>query len=245
MKIKLLATLLIFYFQFGFSQTEKTITGKVLCNNYAIPKVEVINANSKIITVSDVDGNFSITAKNSDVLVFISKNHLLKKLSLNPTLFTNGELIVELTLTAEELNEVIITNMPTIHLSSDTNYEQKKLDEYALEKANSSLKVIGVHTGTIENGANFMRIGGMLLGLFAKEKEPAKKELPKIKFKDLVTTTCDQNYFLKTLQLQPDEIGLFLEFCDADPKSKIITETNNALSIMDFLLEKNIAFKKL
>ncbi|WP_369765786.1 hypothetical protein [Flavobacterium sp. WC2429] len=242
MKVKLLSTLILFTSQFSFSQT---IKGKVVFNNYAVPKVEVINANSKIITVSDPNGEFSIVAKTNDVLVFISKEHQLKKLTTNPKLFTNGELIIDLLLKAEELNEVVITNIPSIHLCSDANYEQKKLDEYALEKATSSIKVIGVNTGTIENEANFMRIGGMLFGLLAKEKEPQKKEVPKIKFKDLVNTTCDQNYFLETLKLKPDEIELFLQFCEADPKSKTIAETNNALSVMDFLFTKNIEFKKL
>jgi hypothetical protein len=41
MKVKLLSALILFTSQFSFSQT---IKGKVVFNNYAIPKVEVINA---------------------------------------------------------------------------------------------------------------------------------------------------------------------------------------------------------
>jgi hypothetical protein len=37
-----------------------------------------------------------------------------KKITINPKLFTNDELVVELILKAEELNEVVITNMPNI-----------------------------------------------------------------------------------------------------------------------------------
>jgi hypothetical protein len=59
MKVKLLSALILFTSKFSFSQT---IKGKVVFNNYAIPKVEVINASTKH-TVSDANGEFSIIAK--------------------------------------------------------------------------------------------------------------------------------------------------------------------------------------
>ena len=84
----------------------------------------------------------------------------------------------------------------------------------------------------------------MILSLFIKEKEK-KKEVPEIKFKTLVNSSLNQDFFQKTLLLKPEETGLFLEFCDADPKSKTVLENANALSLMDFLFEKNVEFKKL
>jgi hypothetical protein len=57
MKVKLLCALILFTSQFSFSQT---IKGKVVFNNYAIPKVEVINSRVKTLAVSDANGEFSI-----------------------------------------------------------------------------------------------------------------------------------------------------------------------------------------
>ncbi|SEA62955.1 hypothetical protein SAMN05443667_106174 [Flavobacterium gillisiae] len=242
MKVKLLSTLILFTSQVSFSQT---IKGKVLCNNYVIPKVEVINANTKALTVTDANGESSIIAKTNDALVFVSKEHQVKKLILNPKLFTNDELDVELILKAEELNEVLITNMPSIKISKDEKWEQDKLDQYTLEKNAGATKVNGVYTGTIENGMDLMRIGGMIVSLFVKEKEEVKKALPEIEFSTIAKNSYDQKFYLETLKLQADEIELFLQFCEADPKSKIVAANNNTLSTMDFLFEKNIAFKKL
>lgn len=241
MKTKLLSTLILFTSQISFSQT---IKGKVVFNNFTIPKIEVINVNSKTLTVSDANGNFSITAKMNDTLVFIAKNYELKKITINPLIINDKNLIIELVLKVEELKEIIITKIPSIKLSSDSKYEQEKLDQYALEKAAYAPKVIGVNMGTIENGIDFIRIGGMIGKLFKKEKESVKKEKKIVPFKDLAKTSCKQNYFLETLKLKPDEIELFLEFCDADSKSKTTAESNNILITMDFLLEKSIAFKK-
>lgn len=242
MKIKLLSTFVLFSSQISFSQT---INGKIVFNNYTIPNVEIINSNSRTLCISDANGNFSITAKMNDTLLFIAKNYELKKIIVNPFITNDKNLIIELTLKAEELKEVVITKIPSIKLSSGSKYEVDKLDEYGLEKSAYTPKVIGVNMGTIENGIDFIRIGGMIGGLFKKEKEPVKKERPTIPFKDLAKTSCDQNYFLETLKLKPDEIELFLEFCDADPNSKNIAESNNILVTMDFLFKKNLQFKKL
>ena len=80
MKVKLLSTLLFLTAQISFSQT---IKGKIVFNNYAIPNAEVINASSKTLTVSDTNGNFSIAVKANDTLVFVSKEHELKKITVS------------------------------------------------------------------------------------------------------------------------------------------------------------------
>lgn len=85
----------------------------------------------------------------------------------------------------------------------------------------------------------------MILKLFKKEKEKALENKPKIEFKQLAKSSCDQKFYIETLQLKPEEIPLFLQFCDADPKSKTLIENSNVLSMMNFLLSKNIEFKKL
>lgn len=241
MKEKLLSTLFFFTSPFIFSQT---IKGKIVFNNYAIPNVEIINSNSRTLTVSDAKGNFSIDAKTNDILVFIAKNYELKKITVNPLIINDTNLSIELVLKAEELKEVVITKIPSIKLSSSSKYEVNRLDKYGLEKSAYAPKVIGVNMGTIENGMDLKRIGGMIGGLFKKEKEPIKKEKSILPFKDLAKKSCSESYFLETLKLKPEEIELFLEFCDADVKSKTIAASKNVLSTMDFLLEKSIAFRK-
>jgi len=124
-------------------------------------------------------------------------------------------------------------------------FNQEYADQSKLEKEAINQKPIGVYDGTLVNSADLMRIGKMILKLFVKEKEMTKNKIPEIKFKELATATCTQDYFNKTLQLKPEEVSLFLEFCDADPKSKTILENTNPLSLMDFLFAKNIEFKKL
>jgi hypothetical protein len=242
MKVKLLLFLLLSISQYSFSQT---IKGKVIFNNYVVPNVEVINTNSKILTVTNSNGVFSIAVKANDILVFVSKEHQLKKITITPETINTKEVVIELILKAEELNEVVITKMPSIKWKTDTKWEQDKLDQYAVEKASNATPVTGVYMGGIENGMDFKRIGGMIVDLFRKEKEPAMESVPQIEFKALAENTFDQKFYIEKLKLNPEQIPLFLEFCDADSQSKIIAQSKNDLALMDFLFAKNTEFKKL
>jgi len=239
------AFLLLFVLQSGFSQTEKLIHGKVLHEQFPVEKVDVVNFSSKKVKVTNAAGEFSIMVKSGDELIFISKDHDIKKIVLDEKTIYKNKLLISLILKPEELKEVVVQNTPSIKLSKDAKWEQAKLDQYTLEKNASKLKNPGVYDGTIENGMDIKRIGGMILKLFIKEKEVVKKSPPQIEFKQLARSSCDEKFYLQTLKLKPEEISLFLQFCDADPKSKTLLENSNILSMMDFLSTKNIEFKKL
>jgi len=242
MKANSILPILFFVSQFGFSQIEKPIKGKVLCNDYPVQGVEVLNLVSDKTTITNSNGEFSILAKAEDMLVFISEKHEYKRLFLEQEDIKKTNLIILLTRKPEQLEEVVIYRPTLGHINY---FSQEAADEINLGKAANRPKPLGVYDGTLVNSPDLMRIGGMILGLFVKKRENNKEIVPKIEFKELASATCTQDYFNKTLQLKPEEISLFLEFCDADPKSKIILENANPLILMDFLFAKNVEFKKL
>ena len=246
MKIKLLYVCFLFLCQYSFSQIEKPIKGKILCDNFLLEKVDVINKTSKIGTTSNEKGEFTIQAKANDSLYFYAKEFHLKKTKLSSDQIDQNNLVIFMLRKPEELEEVVIKTVAssTFTLRGDKKYEQGKADEMTLEEAANRPKT-KVYDGTIENGADFNRIGEMIFGLFIKEKEPAKKAAPKIEFIALAKNTCDQKFYLETLKLKPEEINLFLQFCDTDPKSKELIKNHNVLSMMDFLSAKNIEFQKI
>jgi hypothetical protein len=244
MKVKLLFALSLLVCQLSFSQTEKSLKGKVSFDNNLLQNIDVINKTSKTSTTTNTKGEFIITAKANDSLFFYTKEYYMQRLKLSSDQIDQNNLLVHMFKKPEELEEVVVTKMKSIKLSKDKGYEQKKLDEIALNKAARKLKT-GVYDGTIENGADLMRIGGMILGLFIKDKEPSKEKAPDIEFAVLAKKTCDSKFYLERLKLKTEEIELFLQFCDVDPKSKIVVKDNNVLSMMDFLTAKNTEFKNL
>jgi hypothetical protein len=245
MKVKLLSTLLVFACQLGFSQTEKKLKGTVSSDNSLMQGVEVINITVKTSVTTDAKGEFLIAAKVNDSLLFFSKEYHFNKLKLTQEIIDKGNLGVLLLKKPEELQEIIIKYTQKVDLKLLKKYEKIKRDEITAERFENRLKTPGIYDGIIDKGLNIARIGKQIFGIFAKEKEPAKKTPSIIKFKELARTSCDQQFYIQSLKLKPEQIALFLEFCDADPKSKTIAETNNVLSVMDFLFAKNAEFKKL
>ena len=238
-------SLLFFVFQSGFSQREKLITGKVLHGQFPLEKVDVINKTTQKSTSTDIKGDFVLSAKTNDSIIFYRKEYYLKEILLSLNDIATNNISISMVKKPEELEEIIIRQTANIDFKLDIKWEQVKRDEITAERTENRLKTPGVYDGVIDKGLNLVRIGETILDLFKKEKEKVKKSLPKIEFIALAKSSCDPQFYIETLKLKPDEIPLFLQFCDADPKSKTLIENHNILSMMDFLSTKNIEFKKL
>jgi hypothetical protein len=243
MKVKLLLTLSLIVSQFSYSQTEKYLKGVVSSDNFLLYNVDVINKTSKEVTKTNENGEFLIAVAANDSLFFYSKNFNLKKLKVSPKQIEVNNLQVVMFKKAEELDEVIVEKKQNLKLSKDKKYEQSKRDQYNTEKFDNREGFQAMREGTFVNGLNFVTIGKKLLDLFSNEKEP-EKDAPEIEFSILAKRTCDQKFYLEKLKLKPEEIDLFLQFCNEDPKARKVTNENNELSMMDFLISKNIEFQK-
>jgi len=245
MNVKLLLALFLFVHQFGFSQTEKLLKGVVSSENFLLYNVDVINKTSQKSSKTNDQGEFTIEVKANDSLLFYSKDYYLKRLKVSPKQIELSNLEVEMLKKAEELEEVVVEKVHNIELRKDKAYEKGKRDEIDVKNSVEYIKKRTVYEGTIDNGMNLIGVAKKLVGLFIKEKEPEKESPPEIEFAELAKNTCDQKFYHQTLKLKPEEIDLFLQFCDADPKSKALIKNQNVLSMMDFLTVKNKEFKKL
>jgi hypothetical protein len=243
MKVKLLTTISFLTYQLSISQTEKLIHGKVLSNNYPLKKVEVINKTAKTSTTTDYLGDFSILVKAKDSLLFFSKDYFFTRLKITSEDIAKNNLIINMVIKAEELNEVIVTSVKL----NPFKISQQDLDDIKLTKDALSLqKYTGVNNGTITNGADFGRMGTGLISIFKKDKgKELKIKTEQTVFRKLVAASIPSTFFTKDLKLPPEDVELFLNFCDADPRSKNLLENNNILTTMDFLYSKNELFKQI
>jgi hypothetical protein len=99
--------------------------------------------------------------------------------------------------------------------------------------------------GTIENGMNFVRIYKDVLKALRKNNPERTDFTSEISFTELVMKKVSYSFFTNTLNLNDDEIGLFLIFCENDSKSKIVMKPGNEFQVMDFLITKNKEFKRI
>jgi hypothetical protein len=148
---------------------------------------------------------------------------------------------INLTHKPKELEEVVvISKIAFPHIG----FNQEYADNSKIENEAKNPNPIGVYDGRITNCADLKRIARILISLLVKPKEN-KLKIPEVEFKKIIPATFNPDFFDKTLKIKPSEIALFLEFCDADLKSKTVLENSNPLKLLDFLLAKNIELKKL
>lgn len=231
MKIKLPIFFLFLVSQFVFSQAERLFQGKIQCDDFLLQDVEVLNLASKRTTITDSNGKFSILAKANDSLMFVSKNYEYKKIVLTKEDLKNNNLIISLNRKAEQLEEVVVISIKKF---PKIKFDKNIANQLNLEKEAMNPKPIGVYDGTIVNGF------GVKINL-----PSGKKKIEPIEFKDVMKKNYTDSFYIESLKLKPEEIGLFIEFCDVDPKSKTVIVNTNPLKLMDFLMSKNIEFKKM
>jgi len=239
MKVKLLTTISFLTYQLSISQTEKLLYGKVISNNYPLNKVEVINKTAKTSTRTNELGEFSILAKEQDSLLFFSKDYLFTRLKLTVKDLEKSYLIVEMTQKAEELENVVVSRsvFKKTEIKKIAN-DREEINKIKIRKQFDDVtNKVTVYDGKIKNAIN------IIYPIFDKPKK--KIEPREDHFKKLAIASCPPDFFIKNLNIKPEEKEIFLNFCNADPKSKTLLEKSNDLELIDFLYAKNEEFKKL
>jgi hypothetical protein len=238
----LLFILLVFNEHFGFAQSEKQLQAKVLYGKTALSGIDIVNLNSRKSTTTNKEGEFSIEGKVKDTLFIISKEYADRRIALTQELFEPENLIFYLEQKPIALEDVEILKKSSLKIE----VKQSDIDAIKLAKQANALKVVNVYDGSIENGIDFMRMGKGLRNLFKnKDKEKSKNTLPPIPFKEYLALHFDTAFYTQKLKVKPEEIDLFIAYCEVDPRAKSLAERQDILEMADFLFEKNDLFKKL
>lgn len=222
----------------GFSQS--TFSGIVTSENIPLNNVEIINLTQKKAIKTNENGEFQIQVAVNDIITFYLKdytqfNEKIKKEHLN---IYNKIVLVKRPI---ELGEITIAKAPKIVLKND--YESLKIAK--IEKEQLNAKVVGVYTGEIPNGVDFIAVGNKivnLIGKIFKKDEIAREKVSKVSFKQYVEVNFEHHYLLEKLVLKENEYELFLTFCEEDKQAVTIVKKNK-LEILDFLMQRRKAFK--
>ncbi|MBW1657248.1 hypothetical protein [Flavobacterium quisquiliarum] len=236
MKVKLLTTISFFTYQLSISQTEKLLHGKVISNNIPLNKVEVINKTAKTSTTTNTLGEFSILVKAKDSLLFFTKDYFFTRIKVTSENIQTNNLVVKMIPKPEELEEVII---PAEIKFDPLPPDPETVAEIDRDKRAKDLKhyIPQYNDGSITNG--------MQTSFKFSLGKSREKDEPESAFKKLIRKTCSKDFFTKNLKIAAEQKELFIDFCDADPKSKSITANPNILTTIEFLTAKNEEFKKL
>lgn len=243
MKAKTIIIALCLFCQFCFGQTltRKPLHGMVVNDSVNIQSGYVLNVNSNSRTFINSQGFFNILAKTNDTLLLSSLGLKSKKIVLAEKDFAVSLLVIKLNTFINPLQEVVVTrnvikpNLGNIQRIIDTEYfddKQSSLDNPLMPSE-------------IKYGMDIDRIGKMIWKSFFKENLGKENDAYYGDFTEIVPKRIHQFFFTNTLKLKEDEIGLFLIYCENDPKAKALLKPESEFELIEFLVIKSEAFKRI
>ncbi|KAB1156716.1 peptidase associated/transthyretin-like domain-containing protein [Flavobacterium luteum] len=240
-KIGILAFFLFGQICLGQIGTRKLIHGQVVNDSINVENVVVFNANSKTGTVTSNQGYFSIYVMQSDTLVFSGLQFKSKKIIYSE--IKGSEIKVKLEAFSYQLSEVVVFKEKKTKpiASSQAIIDKKYFDDEKSSPKNKAMIPVNV----LENPMDFVRIYKDVFKILKINTPKILDFTTKTDFTELVMKKIDYSFFNNTLKLKDDEIKLFLVYCENDPKSSVLLKSNTKFELMDFLIEKNIEFKKI
>jgi len=239
-KISILVLFLLSQICFGQIGARKLVRGQVVNDSIKVENVVVFNINSKTGTVTSSQGFFKIDVKDNDTLVFSGLQFKSKKVVYSEI---KGTLKIKLETFFYQLSEVIISKENNIKpiQASQAIVDQKFFDDEKSSPKNRSM----MQAGGIENPMDFVRMYKDVVKIINKDSAKKPNKITQTDFTEVAMRKIPYTFFNNTLKLADDEIKLFLVFCENDAKATAIQKSNSDFEIMNFLIEKNIEFKKI
>lgn len=231
--------------QFCFSQmlTRKTLHGKIVNESSSIESGLVFNINSHSGDLVDNKGLFSILAKVNDTLLVTSLGYKSEKIVIKQTDFSSSFFTIKLHAVANELLSVVVYAKHVPH--TEFGSTQKIVDTQYYDDAQSSPNNITMMpSGTGDpNAMDVIRVYNKIFKHLFKSNPEKSDFVSDVTFTSVAMHSVSYSFFTDKLKIKDDQIGLFLLYCENDPKSKTLLDPNQQFEIMDFLINKYDAYK--
>jgi hypothetical protein len=201
-----LLILFLFFAQFLSAQTglEKWVKGQITAEDIPLEGINIINTSSKINSISDQYGNFSIVAKEGDVLSFSATNYESLRKIINKQEFKLGSIVVNMTATSVELKEVIVNGNSEISAENLGIIPRGQIKLTPTERK--------VYTATSTSTDALLNYFSGRTKMLKKEVELEKKEVLMAKLEYLF----EDKYYIETLKIPEELIKGFQYYCVED-----------------------------
>ncbi|WP_417942411.1 carboxypeptidase-like regulatory domain-containing protein [Flavobacterium sp. RS13.1] len=209
--------ILFFIVQISFGQTpvNKEIQGQIFEQSTPVDGVNIINNNTQVTAVSDVNGMFSIMVKEGDVLVFSSVNlEPLKRRISNEDLEANS-LRIKISAKEIELKEVVVNE--NAHITA----ENLGIIPHGQKKYTPAERKMYTATSTSVD-----KILNAISGRTAMLKKEVKIEKKEALFRKL-EYLFEENYYTDRLKIPLEYIKGFQLYCVDSPEFAVSLDTKN------------------
>ncbi|ESU29426.1 hypothetical protein FLJC2902T_08280 [Flavobacterium limnosediminis JC2902] len=261
MKTKVLLFLLLFSITVNAQHTNRVLLrGTVVSDSVDVDNIIIKNTTSNKITVTDVKGNFSLFVKERDTLVFSSISFESSILIISKLHLEDKTVKIRLAVKINALEELVVRPYAlTGNLETDSKSikaEVVSLDTRKVDfsnplpkynKVDNSLAQITPGSGNSFQGIDFVAVGKMAKEAIFKPK-PKKEHIEYVSekiFSDAVKEKFDPQFFTETLHVKPEEVDLFLAYCDETPsENRALLNPKKEFELIEYLLKKSEEYHK-
>lgn len=219
--------ILFFIVQICFGQRSgaKEIQGQIFEQSTPVDRVNIINNNTQVTAVSDVNGMFSIVAKEGDILVFSSVNLEPLKRRINAEDLEANSLRIKMSAKEIELKEVVVNE--NAHITA----ENLGIIPHGQKKYTPAERKVYTATSTSVD-----KILNSISGRTAMLKKEVKIEKKEALFRKL-EYLFEENYYTDRLKIPSEHIKGFQLYCVDNPEFAVSLDTKNKTMSM-FLITR-------
>jgi hypothetical protein len=212
-----LYSILLFIVQISFGQTigSKEIQGQIFEKSTSVDGVNIINNNTQVTAISDVNGLFSIVVNDGDVLVFSSVNLEPLKRRITVEDLASNSLLIKMSAKEIELKEVIVNE--NAHITA----ENLGIIPQGQKKYTPAERKVYTATSTSVD-----KILNAISGRTSMLKKEVKVEQKESLFRKL-EYLFEEAYYTDRLKIPSEYIKGFQLFCVDNPEFAVSLSTKN------------------
>lgn len=236
------------------------VDGRIMANDNDVENVTIFNTSSNLGTITDADGQFTISLAVNDVLEISALQFEKIKITITEETIASKKLTIFLVEHINRLNEVLI--LP-YGLSGNMNVDLESVktfnpdldaiyfgvnnidayefpDDHLAEVTNQTL----LETHRLQYGLNF----GAIFGLLTKEVFKGNKE----QNQGLYPNTSDVNknlidtyshaYISGTFNIPEDRVNEFIAYVENEDMDYSLFEDGNEMQLLEYLVDKSKEF---
>lgn len=231
---------------FIYSQQRKSISGYIIIDAQVhLPRenIQVKNINSAQSAYSNAQGQFSIFAREGDLLEFLGKDLQERRFLLNKEFLQGKALNIHLNLKNSNSDRIDTVTVYAYRISG----QLKKDVEHALSRARSNAKESGIKKSNVA-GPSQIGVGIVdLLNLMNGKKERNDRLERYTREQNLVEQIKEfygEDFFIKKLKIAHENIEDFIKFtADRLPLAQL-HENKKFFELQELLKEQNKSYKK-
>ena len=239
----LFTILLLFFIQ---SLIAQTLRAKVYDATTTVKGIKIYNKTQNRITATDDEGNFSLTAKVGDSIVFESLFHHPKAIAVSSHHFGKTT-VFELKKIINELDEVEIESEPEQPVFVLETYN-KELQDLIKEdiKRNPHLYV----PEEAYYGANILGVLNLVAKLFKRKnryKTPIYQPITYRQMDSLFNNSAlfNDRLLKNEMKIPLSKTKLFFDFCTATDISSELLKENKQMELLELLIANSKTFLKI